>query len=484
MVKTDKTQYSTGEELTVSGYLDQKKIPVIAMRVYDPDGTILLANSIEIDEFNTFTKTLALDSPFFEKPGTYLIKFDYGKTKEKTTFEILGEKLVQGEPKVDETKKIIPKVLTLGTDKSSYQDNDFVTITGSVSAIGEPAVLVGIYDPFGTPTGFYFGNIGPDLKFSISFLVKNGINFKTQGSYIVKAHYGESKYETSFSFIKTEQPNNNNPIVENNKEIKPYIDLLPQKKPEVKTVSNTYTAPSPPINQNVNQNINPKIVEPQKSEPTKNIPEKNLEVRNNLTVKDIELGKMLNQMALNCDTSEYTDSIAYYDGMGPALMRLCKYNSAIVFFDKSLDKDPKNIEVLTNKGSALAKLGQYDEAITYYDLALKIKSNYLPAMNNKANALAQTGDLKKAVSLYNLVLDREPDYTTVQKNLGKANEKIRLLIKSQELESENSLVQVSEKSSVPLNKINSEIKKPTNILEQIGNVFSFLGSNVFGFMKS
>ena len=42
-------------------------------------------------------------------------------------------------------------------------------------------------------------------------------------------------------------------------------------------------------------------------------------------MEDIELGKLLNQIKLECDSSTYADTISYYDGMGPALYRLCQF---------------------------------------------------------------------------------------------------------------------------------------------------------------
>lgn len=460
-VQTDKAQYHTGEELIASGFILEKKMPVIAMRMYDPDGTIISANNVEIDEFNAFSRTVHLDSPFFDKPGIYLIKFDYGKTKDETTFEVLNDQ-PKDEVKTD-TNEIIPEVLTLDTDKPTYQDGDFITISGAVSTVGEPSVLVGIYDPFGTPAGFYFGDIASDLRFSVSFLAKSGINFKTPGLYTVKAHYGESKREISFGFTDIAEPHEN-----------PNQSPVPVKEPENKVVPKIVIS---------NQNANPQITEPKKPE-TPKIQQKEPEVQDNLTVKDIELGKMLNEMTLNCDNSEYVDSISYYDGMGPALMRLCKYGSALTFFDRMLEEDPENVEVLTNKGSALAKLGQYNEAVTYYDLALKIQPNYLPAMNNKANALAEIGDFSEAISLYNSVLDHEPTYTVAQDNLEKAREKFLLFAKNEEQKpaQEDLIVNVSKELPKTTKSVEHE-EKPSNILEQIGSVFSFLSANVFGFMK-
>ena len=46
-------------------------MPVIAMRVYDPNDGIISANNLEIEEDDTFFKTIFLDGPFYEKSRSY-----------------------------------------------------------------------------------------------------------------------------------------------------------------------------------------------------------------------------------------------------------------------------------------------------------------------------------------------------------------------------------------------------------------------------
>ena len=102
------------------------------------------------------------------------------------------------------------------------------------------------------------------------------------------------------------------------------------------------------------------------------------------------MGKLLNQINLKCDSSTFTDTISYYDGMGPALYRLCKFDSSLNFFNDSLIDNPNDVEILVNKGSTLGKLGYFSEAIVYYDQAINIDPDFLPAKNNKANALVKS----------------------------------------------------------------------------------------------
>ncbi len=147
------------------------------------------------------------------------------------------------------------------------------------------------------------------------------------------------------------------------------------------------------------------------------MPKNEIKKQTNLTVEDIELGKLLNQINLKCDSSTFTDTISYYDGMGPALYRLCKFDSSLNFFNDSLIDNPNDVEILVNKGSTLGKLGYFSEAIMYYDQVINIDPDFLPAKNNKANVLANLGYHNEAISLYNEILSQNPHYTTAKKNL-------------------------------------------------------------------
>ena len=84
--------------------------------------------------------------------------------------------------------------------------------------------------------------------------------------------------------------------------------------------------------------------------------------------------------------------------MGPALLRLCKYDQAISFYDQTLSENPKNVEALNNKGSALTKMGHYEEAITFFDTVIDIDSKNFEALNipthHPARAMHDTFYLK------------------------------------------------------------------------------------------
>ena len=134
VAETDRQSYQTGDQLTLSGYILEKKMPVMAMSIYDPDGTILAANTVELEDDNSFTRTVSLDAPFYEKDGTYSIKLNYGKMAQKLSFEIESS---NPEPVQPPSLELVPEVIIVNTDKKKYQNDDFISITGAVSSIGD-----------------------------------------------------------------------------------------------------------------------------------------------------------------------------------------------------------------------------------------------------------------------------------------------------------------------------------------------------------
>jgi len=447
IIETDKAEYEIGGSMVISGLVGEIKMPVVALKIFDPNGRILSANQVDIEDDNTYSKIIDLESPFYDEQGTYSIVLNYGKLETETTFEMVNEN--SNDTILDDDYDFfVPEILAMFTDQEVYHDGDTVTIIGLVSDKDQDSVLIGIYDPFGTPAGFYFGDIGSDLEFSVSFLVKEGVNFKTEGIYSISAFYGDSEEYTSFEFVKQIQT------------IEPEIidDEKPDKSQE-------------------------KIVEEKKVQET--IQSKNLEKtenkispkpksQNNLSVEDIELGIMLNQINLRCDTSEFVDTISYYDSMGPALIRLCKYAEAIYYYDQSLIADPNNVEILTNKGSALAKMQFYDEAIIHYDSALALEPNNLQALNNKANALSNLQNYDEAILIYHKALATAPGNPIILNNFETAKTKSIIFTNDESVSPEVPPILEQEK-----NLVRSSNQETISIFDQIGNIFS----SIFSFLS-
>ena len=455
ILETDKPEYQVGEMITISGFVEEKKMPVVALRIFDPYGKILSAHQLEIESDNTFSKTILLASPFYDDEGDYTISVNYGKLQAETNFKMVS--VGKDKPLVkNDSQTLFPEIIALFTDEEVYQDGDTVTIYGLVSEKNEESVLVGIYDPFGTPAGFYFGNVDSNLEFTVSFLVKAGVNFKTEGTYSISAFYGDSEEVTNFEFVKQNQ--NKTPIEE-----KKTTDDIKSSKSNEKTTDDKNDKPALSNNNIKNPPTNPS---------------------KNLSVEDIELGVMLNQINLKCDRNEFVDTISYYDGMGPALIRLCKYSDAIFYYDQSLLKDPNNVDTLTNKGSALAKMGLYEEAIKYYNSALAVNPTNYFTLNNKANALANLGNFQEAFSLYKKALDVGGDNPIVLQNLEKALDKsITLQMKNEPIILKNDTLAQDSIMESEKNLIKTSNQQTENIFDQLGSILSSIGNSIFSFLS-
>ena len=491
ILEIDKNEYNPGDKLTIFGTVLEKKMPVIAMRTYDPDGGIISANNVEIEEDNVFSKTIFLNGLFYEKPGPYEISFDYGKEKSQIEFVISNknsELEIIEEPQLSE-------IVLMSSDKFEYTNGDFVEIRGKVSQKSEPTVLIGLYDPYGFPAGFYFGDIDSNLEFAISFLIKDGVNFKTFGTYSIMGFYEESELSVEFEYMDNNLTESEiieeSTIIEEQKiPINEEIDI--EKENSIQVIDEKEKIIQEIIpEENKTENIElDNILNNEEKKISTNFKKSKTPINeNNLSVEDIALGIMLNQITLSCDDNDFVDSISYYDGMGPALMRLCNFSEAINHFDLALIDDPNNVQILTNKGSALNKLGLHNEAITFFDYALEINPNFLPAINNKANTLVNLGKVQNAIENYNLVLSLDPNFILAKQNLDFAQKQFSnnfdyTIYKKTNDNSIDSITQMTNKvADSTINTVNKINEDPSNVFEQIGVVFSMISTSFFSFLN-
>ena len=650
VVHFEEQLFDVGDSLTISGEILDVSMPVIAMSIYDPDGKIMSANNLEISPQQTFSKTIVLDSSIYEKVGDYDVKLEYGQISKNYSF-VIGDKLVESEI-IDEFADK-PSILQIDTDKRHYSDNEIIEVHGIVSELDSPSVLIGIYDPFGMPVGFYFGMIETDLTFSTSFLVKDGVNFRVDGTYSVKAHYAEYEIISFFDYSKVSNIVVKDDVVKDDvvkddvvkddvvkddvvkddvvkddvvkddvvkddvvkddvvkddvvkddvvkddvvkddvvkddvvkddvvkddvvkddvvkddvvkddvvkddvvkddvvkddvvkddvvkddvvkddvvkddvvkddvvkddvvkddvvkddvvkddvvkddvvkddvvkddvvkddvvkddvvKDDVVKDDVVKDDVVKDDVVKDDVVKDDVVKDDVVKDDVvKDDVVKDDVVKPTNNENPK----LDNLSIEDLEFGKSLNQINLKCDSGLFTDIVSYSDGMGPALYRLCEFDSALNFFDEILVDNPDDIKTLVNKGSTLGKLGYFYEALVYYDYAIAIDPNFLPAKNNKANVLATLRDLDSAILLYDEILMQEPDNKTVQTNFVIAQSLM------DEIYSKPSSSIATDTSKLVSDEImidNFEKQKPSNFLDEVSVVFSTLGS-LFNFLN-
>lgn len=87
-----------------------------------------------------------------------------------------------------------------------------------------------------------------------------------------------------------------------------------------------------------------------------------------------------------------------------------EFEEAINYFDKALEKEPKNVEIINNKGYALKEAGHYEEALQHFEIALSIDPSYKIAMFNIANIYDKLGGYDKAIEFYNEIIKDEPKH--------------------------------------------------------------------------
>ena len=70
--------------------------------------------------------------------------------------------------------------------------------------------------------------------------------------------------------------------------------------------------------------------------------------------------------------------------MGNIFYRLKRYNEALSYYDKVLERDTGFLDALVNKGHALYQLKRFHEANSYYDKALKQTTGKSLLSNNSS----------------------------------------------------------------------------------------------------
>jgi Tfp pilus assembly protein PilF len=107
--------------------------------------------------------------------------------------------------------------------------------------------------------------------------------------------------------------------------------------------------------------------------------------------------------------------------LGMSYMNDNNIQPAFVEFQKAMELDPENKEVLNMLGIIyLAKLENYTEAIKYFKKAMDVDSDYSEAANNLGMAYERAGQLDESVRAYKTALSN-PMYRNAEKafsNLG------------------------------------------------------------------
>ena len=511
MISTDKLSYLPEESILISGEVTERKMPVIALRIFDPEGKILGAYNVELDE-NNFSKVIMADIPFYEKPGIYLVTAEYGKLNSETIFEIEND-LFETEydaPEINEYVELSPKILSFQSDKEIYQDEDIITLNGRVSTTSESQVIMTIFDPFGAPIGIYLADVNPDLTFSTSFLAKYKMNFKVEGVYLITAQYEghDTKQSLTVKFIEKIDPQIVTDVASHSflfsepdlKQLAAWHYLNDNDSKLASFFSDLLKRDLMHIN--VDSTISKDLL-------VKWI--KDNETTLGFMIEDLFEGNISEETFILFIEDSLNDYVSKVPGqisqdkvspnITPAPKKILKTESKeldilkdvrakveIDYKNDGLKKDEKIVYLYSNvncekgtyedvishynsPGPAFAHLCKYKYAISYYDQTLELNPKNIHALTNKGSALASLGNYQDAISYYDKVLEIDPQYVTALNNKEKASASSGLLLSEAEPQS---VAILTEEISPPKEREGS----PNDIVTQFVGVLSSIGASL------
>ncbi|XP_063311582.1 small glutamine-rich tetratricopeptide repeat-containing protein alpha [Pelobates fuscus] len=110
---------------------------------------------------------------------------------------------------------------------------------------------------------------------------------------------------------------------------------------------------------------------------------------------------------------------------GNEQMKVENFESAISYYTRALELNPKNAVYFCNRAAAYSKLGNYAGAVRDCEEAIEIDPNYSKAYGRMGLALSSLNKHAEAVGFYKRALELDPDNDTYKINLKIAEQKMK-----------------------------------------------------------
>jgi tetratricopeptide (TPR) repeat protein len=94
------------------------------------------------------------------------------------------------------------------------------------------------------------------------------------------------------------------------------------------------------------------------------------------------------------------------------------YENAIIYWDQTIDLQPKHVNAWYSRGLGMKRLGRLQEAIDSYTQALKLQKVYPEVYNNRGLARRSLGDAEGAIADYDEAIKQNLDYAIAYNNRG------------------------------------------------------------------
>jgi len=116
------------------------------------------------------------------------------------------------------------------------------------------------------------------------------------------------------------------------------------------------------------------------------------------------------------DTNEQQESEEYND-KGWELHCAGKYESAIDYFNKAINLNPRHALAINNKGLSLRRLGKFDEALECFNQAIMTTPDFVKPYSNKGETLGMMGRSQDAKEWFEKALQIDPGYERAKQGL-------------------------------------------------------------------
>ncbi len=111
---------------------------------------------------------------------------------------------------------------------------------------------------------------------------------------------------------------------------------------------------------------------------------------------DVEGAKLIFNRLLQ----ENPDEVDLLNNLGVIAYQEGEFDQAITYFNRALTLNPDHLDALENLGHCMVAKGAYREAVQYFERALELKPGDLSLLNSLGNCLIQTGDFLRAEDVY------------------------------------------------------------------------------------
>lgn len=112
---------------------------------------------------------------------------------------------------------------------------------------------------------------------------------------------------------------------------------------------------------------------------------------------------------------------------GNEQMKTENFESAVAFYTKAIDVNPRNAVYFCNRAAAYSKIGNYAGAVRDCEEAITIDPSYSKAYGRMGLALSSLNKHAEAVGFYQRALELDPDNDTYKSNLKIAEQKMKEL---------------------------------------------------------